>query len=90
MDIHPSFESQRVNIMIWDCFAWNRLDSLIICESGGIGSEEYIDVLSERLLSFVNDIVGSEEGTAVGLIQLSDVAFVHDGSSECRGDLLSC
>ena len=63
--LRPSFKSQRVNIMVWGCFAWNRLGPLIVCESGGIGSEEYIEILSEGLLSFVDDLLDSEEETVV-------------------------
>ena len=66
-----SFKSQRVNIMVWDYFAWNRLGPLIVCESGGIGSEEYIEILSEGLLSFMDNLLGSEEETAVCVRQLS-------------------
>ena len=76
--LRPSFKSQRVNIMVWGCFAWNRLDPLIICESRGIGSEEYIEILSKRLLSFVNDLLGSEEETVVHVRQLSDITFMQD------------
>lgn len=78
--LRPSFKSQRVNIMVWGCFAWNRLGPLIVCESGGIGSEEYIEILSEGLLSFVDDLLGSEEETAVRVRQLSDFTFMHDGA----------
>ena len=45
--------------MIWDYFTWNRLDPLMIYESGGIESEEYIEILSEGLLSFIDDILDS-------------------------------
>ena len=76
-----SFKSQRVNIMIWGCFAWNRLDPLIVCESRGIESEEYIEILSKGLLSFVNDLLGSEEETVVRVRQLSDITFMQDGAS---------
>ena len=59
--LRPSFKSKRVNIMIWGCFAWNRLGPLIVCESRGIGAEEYIEILSEGLLSFVDDLLGVED-----------------------------
>ena len=64
--------------MIWDCFAWNRLGPLIICESGGIGGDEYFEILSEGLLSFVDDLLGSNMEDIVVTRQPNDVVFMHD------------
>ena len=36
-----SFKSKCINIMSRGCFAWNLLESLIICESREIGSERF-------------------------------------------------
>jgi hypothetical protein len=58
---------------------------IIVCESRGIGSEKYIEILSEGLLSFVDDLLGSEEETAVRVRQLSDITFMHDGAA-CHRD----
>ena len=71
-----SFKSQRVNIMIWGCFAWNRLDSLIIYESKRIESEEYIEILSKELLFFMNNFFDLEKETIIHMRQLSDIIFM--------------
>ena len=53
----------------------------MVYESGGIGSEEYIEILSEGLLSFIDDILGSQEGSEVQVRELSDITFIHDDTS---------
>ena len=35
--LRPSFKSQRVKIILWDCFKWDWLGPLIVCDFGGIG-----------------------------------------------------
>src|SRR5438046_1836248 len=67
--------------MVWGCFAWNPLGSLIVCESGVIGSEEYIEILSEGLLSFVDDLLGVEDEDTIRVREPGDLAFMQDGAS---------
>jgi hypothetical protein len=66
--------------MIWGCFAWDKLGPLIVCESGGIGGEEYIEILSEGLLSFVDDLLGPEDEDTIRVRQVDDLTFMHDGA----------
>lgn len=62
--------------MIWNWFTWNRFDTLIVCESKGIGSEEYIEILSKGLLSFVNELLDIKD-TIHGR-QSEDLIFMQD------------
>lgn len=78
--LRPSFKSKRVNIMVWGCFAGNRLGPLIICERGGIGGEEYIEILADGLLSFVDDILGAEDEDTIRVRQQNDLVFMQDGA----------
>ena len=50
---HRTFKSKRFNIMVWDCFQWDRLGFLIICESGEVGTVEYLEILDDGLLFYV-------------------------------------
>src|SRR5947207_13088238 len=79
--LRPSFKSKRVNIMIWGCFAWNRLGPLIVCESRGIGADGYIEILSEGLLSFVDDLLGAEDEDTIRVRRPGDLIFMEDGIS---------
>ena len=44
-----SFKGQRVTIMVWACFAGDHLGPLLTFEKGGIGAEEYMEILYEGL-----------------------------------------
>ena len=76
--LRPSFKSKHVNIMVWGCFAWNRLDLLIVCESGGIGSEEYIKILSKGLFSFVDNLLHAEDENTIRIRLPGDLIFMHN------------
>jgi transposase len=78
--LRPSFKSKRVNIMVWGCFAWDRLGPLIVCESGGIGGDEYFEILSDGLLSFVDDLFGPNMEDTIIIRQPNDIVFMHDGA----------
>lgn len=67
-------------IMVWSCFAWNRLGPLIVCESGGIGSDEYIEILGDGLLSFKDDLIGFADEDTIHVRQSDDFIFMHDGA----------
>src|SRR5438876_60140 len=77
----PSFKSGRVTIMIWACFSGDRIGPVLTFEQGGIGSDEYIDILYDRLLSMVDDLLQPPEGADT--IQVADkntLLFMHDNA----------
>ena len=43
--------------MVWACFTGERLRPIIICNEGGIGANEYEDILYDGLFSLVDDIL---------------------------------
>ena len=43
--------------MVWACFTGERLRPIIICDEGGIGTNEYEDILYDGLFSLVDDIL---------------------------------
>src|SRR5271169_340775 len=46
--VEKSFKSAQVKVMVWACFTGERLGPLIVCNEGGIGAEEYEDILYDR------------------------------------------
>ena len=46
--LYPSFMFKQINIMIWDCFALNILETLIVYESERIEAEEYVKIFAKR------------------------------------------
>ena len=43
--------------MVWACFTGDRLGPMIICDEGGIGANEYEDILYDGLFSLVDDLI---------------------------------
>ena len=78
--LRPSFKSKRVSIMVWGCFRWNKLGPLIISGPDGIGSEEYIEILAEGLLSFKDDILGAVDEDTIVVRDPDDLIFMQDGA----------
>jgi hypothetical protein len=55
-NLAPAFKSQRVTIVIWACFPGKQLGPCLTFEQGGIGSEEYMDILYEGLIPVLDDL----------------------------------
>jgi hypothetical protein len=72
-----SLKSKCVNIIVRDCVSWNRLGPLIVCESWVIG---YVEILSEGLLSIVDDLLGVMYEYSIHVRQPGDITFMQDGA----------
>ena len=76
-----SFKSGCVTIMIWGCFSGTRISPLLTFEQGGIGSDEYMDIPYDRLLSMVDDLLQLPEG--MDMVEVADentLLFMHDNA----------
>jgi Transposase/DDE superfamily endonuclease len=79
--VKKTFKSAQVKVMVWACFTGERLGPLIICDEGGIGSEEYEDILYDGLFSLVDDLLEPPEDP--GTIQIADEStflFMQDNA----------
>src|SRR5579859_1797431 len=54
--VKKTFKSVQVKVMVWACFTGERLGPLIVCDAGGIGADEYEDILYDGLFSLVDDL----------------------------------
>jgi len=43
--------------MVWTCFTSEKLDPLIVCDEGGIGADEYEDIIYDGLFSLIDDLL---------------------------------
>jgi len=55
--VKKTFKSAQVKIMIWACFTDERLGPLIVCDEGGIGADEYENIIYDGLFSLINDLL---------------------------------
>lgn len=68
--VKKTFKSAQVKTMIWACFTGERLGLLIVCDEGGIGADEYEDILYDGLFSLIDDLLEPPEDP--GTIQIAD------------------
>jgi hypothetical protein len=67
--------------MVWACFTGERLGPLVVCDEGGIGADEYEDILYDGLFSLVDDLLQLPENPDT--IQVADentFLFMHDNA----------
>ena len=77
----PTFKSGRVTIMIWACFSGERNGPILVLEQGGIGSEEYEEVLYEGLIPMIEDILEApQDSDTITVADENTFLFMHDNA----------
>jgi len=52
-----SFKSNQVTIMVWAYFCGERIGPILTLNKGGIGTVEYMDILSDGLMPMIDDLL---------------------------------
>jgi hypothetical protein len=74
--VKKTFKAAQVKVMVWACFTDERLGPLIVCDDGGIGADEYEDILYDGLFSLIDDLL--EPPDDLETIQVADEnTFIH-------------
>jgi hypothetical protein len=68
--VNKTFKGEQVKVMVWACFTGERLGPLIVCDEGGIGGDEYEDILYDGLFSLIDDLLKAPEDSET--IQVAD------------------
>jgi hypothetical protein len=63
--------------MVWACFTGGRVGPLIVCDEGGIGANEYEDILHDGLFSLLDDLLESSDTAETDFIFMQDNAPCH-------------
>jgi hypothetical protein len=67
--------------MIWACFSGKRLGPCLTLEQGGIGSEEYMDVLYEGLIPMLDDLLKQViDDDCIQVREEETFLFMHDNA----------
>ena len=75
----PTFKSGRVSIMIWACFTLDRVGPILILEQGGVGAEEYEEILLDGLLPLLEDmLMPPENANTIEVTSATSFLFMHD------------
>ena len=74
-------KSGRVSIMVWACFSNGKLGPLLVCETGGVNADAYLQILSEGLATFINELLTPDEGSDTIRVATDDAfLFMHDNA----------
>ena len=66
--------------MVWACFTGERIGPLIVCEEGGIGAEEYEDILYDGLFSLIDDMLELEDPETIQVADEHTLLFMQDNA----------
>ena len=63
--------------MFQACFTGEKLDPLIVCEQGGIGTDEYENILYDGLFSLIDDLLQPlEDSETIGIANDNACLFI--------------
>jgi len=79
--VKKTFKSAQVKVMVWACFTGERLGPMIICEEGGIGANEYEDILYDGLFSLIDDLLElPEDADTIHVTDENTLLFMQDNA----------
>jgi hypothetical protein len=85
--VKKTFKSAQVKVMVWACFTGDRLGPMIICDEGGIGANEYEDILYDGLFSLIDDLLAiPEDAEEVQIGDENAFMFMQDNASCHKAD----
>jgi len=67
--------------MIWACFSGERNGPILVLEQGGIGSDEYEEILYEGLVPMIEDILEApQDSDTITVADENTFLFMHDNA----------
>jgi hypothetical protein len=78
--VKKTFKGARVKVMVWGCFTGDRLGPLIICDEGGIGANEYEDILYDGLFSLIDDLLQPSDSDTIQVADENSFLFMQDNA----------
>ena len=55
--VKKTFKGEQVKVMIWAYFTGERLGPFIVCDEGGVGADQYEDIIYDDLFSLIDNLV---------------------------------
>ena len=67
--------------MVWACFSGNKIGRLLPCDVGAINADRYLDILTDGVVSFVDELFAPEPGSDTITVASPDsYLFMHDNA----------
>jgi len=76
-----TYKTAHVKVMVWACFTGERIGPLIVCDEGGVGANEYEDILYDGLFSLLDDLLESPDMAETEFIFMQDNAPCHKATA---------
>jgi len=68
-------------VIVWACSTGNRLSRLIVCNEGGIGADEYEDIIYDGLFSLMDDVLKlPEQPGTTQIMDKTTFLFMQDNA----------
>jgi hypothetical protein len=72
-------KSGRVTVMVWACFSGEKVGPLIICETGSVNADRYLEILENGLVSFVDELFTPPASSdTIKVATIDAFLFMHD------------
>ena len=79
--VRKTFKSAQVKVIVWACFTGQRLGPLIVCNEGGVSTDEYEELLYNGLFSLIDDLLGPpEDSESVRFTDENTFIFMQDNA----------
>lgn len=79
-----TFKENRVTVMVWACFAGEKLGSSIVCENEGIRAKECEDILYDGLFSLIYDLLEPSEDPGTIQVATEDIYILMQDNASCH------
>ena len=67
--------------MVWACFNGMKVGPLIVCESGNVNADRYIEILENGAVSYIGSLSNPSSGSNTTTTLNNDtVLFMHDNA----------
>lgn len=74
-------KSGKVTMMVWACFSGAKVGPLIVCETGSMNADRYLEILEYGVISFINDLFTPPSGSnTIRVATDGSFLFMHDNA----------
>jgi len=74
-------KSGKITVMIWACFSGEKVGPLIVCNSGSVNADRYLEILEDGALTFIEELLTlSDEPDTIAVVSPDAYLFMHDNA----------
>jgi hypothetical protein len=67
--------------MVWACFSGAKVGPLIVCDTGSVNADKYLEILENGAVTFIGDLLtASEDSDTIQVATPDAYLFMHDNA----------